>query len=46
MGISRIVDTTDDITKGTLRLSHAIQRLMFWAEAGRNAFKDDGMSEF
>ncbi|XP_048006263.1 antichymotrypsin-2-like isoform X2 [Leguminivora glycinivorella] len=26
-----------------VRLSHAVQRLMFWAEAGRNAFKDDGI---
>ncbi|XP_063393985.1 uncharacterized protein LOC134679073 [Cydia fagiglandana] len=35
------------ITNGTncqpMRLSHAVQRLMFWAEAGRNAFKDDGI---
>ncbi|XP_061713399.1 serpin I2-like [Cydia pomonella] len=35
------------LTNGTdcqpVRLSHAVQRLMFWAEAGRNAFKDDGI---
>ncbi|XP_063547025.1 uncharacterized protein LOC134754623 [Cydia strobilella] len=35
------------LTNGTncqpVRLSHGVQRLMFWAEAGRNAFKDDGI---
>lgn len=41
MGISRLVDD-EDAECSELRLSHAVQRLMFWAEAGRNAFKDDG----
>ncbi|XP_031769835.1 antichymotrypsin-2-like isoform X2 [Galleria mellonella] len=42
MGISGLFNTniTDN---GQLRLSHGVQRLMFWAEAGRNAFKDDGI---
>ncbi|CAH2068528.1 unnamed protein product, partial [Iphiclides podalirius] len=40
MGFSRLVDVgqCEDV-----RLSHGVQRLMFWAEAGRNAFKDDGI---
>ncbi|XP_014360536.2 serpin B10 [Papilio machaon] len=42
MGISRLVDDSD-AECSELRLSHAVQRLMFWAEAGRNAFKDDGI---
>ncbi|CAK1599748.1 unnamed protein product [Parnassius mnemosyne] len=42
MGISRLVDLGNGECE-ELRLSHAVQRLMFWAEAGRNAFKDDGM---
>ncbi|CAG5018366.1 unnamed protein product [Parnassius apollo] len=40
MGISRLVDLGNGECE-ELRLSHAVQRLMFWAEAGRNAFKDD-----
>ncbi|XP_059049289.1 leukocyte elastase inhibitor-like [Achroia grisella] len=40
MGISRIFNSTDT---AQLKLSHGVQRLMFWAEAGRNAFKDDGI---
>lgn len=44
MGISHLLDTTDgyDFTE-RLKISHAVQQLMFWAEAGRHAFKDDGM---
>ncbi|KPI93288.1 Serpin B10 [Papilio xuthus] len=42
MGISRLVDDSD-AECNELRLSHAVQRLMFWQEAGRNAFKDDGI---
>lgn len=34
--------STNETDCHTLKLSHAVQRLMFWAEAGRNAFKDDG----
>ncbi|KAM3966697.1 serine protease inhibitor 29 [Aphomia sociella] len=41
MGISRIFEL--NTTVPDLRLSHGIQRMMFWAEAGRNAFKDDGI---
>ncbi|XP_013144476.1 PREDICTED: uncharacterized protein LOC106107980 isoform X2 [Papilio polytes] len=44
MGISRLVDD-EDAECSELRLSHAVQRLMFWAEAGRNAFKDDEWDE-
>ncbi|XP_023934460.2 serpin B7-like [Bicyclus anynana] len=45
MGISRLVDANHTKSKrcGQLRLSHAVQRIMFWAEAGRNAYKDDGI---
>ncbi|XP_039745187.1 uncharacterized protein LOC120623300 isoform X2 [Pararge aegeria] len=45
MGISRLVETNNAKTSGCgeLRLSHAVQRIMFWAEAGRNAYKDDGI---
>ncbi|KAI5632534.1 serpin (serine protease inhibitor) domain-containing protein [Phthorimaea operculella] len=43
MGISRLVDQSNTADGKELRLSHAVQRLMFWAEAGRNAFKDDGI---
>lgn len=25
-----------------VKLSHGVQGIMFWAEAGRNAYKDDG----
>ncbi|XP_047515134.1 uncharacterized protein LOC125056181 isoform X3 [Pieris napi] len=39
MGITRLVDKRCD----GLKLSHAIQRIMFWSEAGRYAFKDDGI---
>ncbi|KAI8429803.1 hypothetical protein MSG28_000328, partial [Choristoneura fumiferana] len=34
--------STNETDCNTLKFSHAVQRLMFWAEAGRNAFKDDG----
>ncbi|XP_069354487.1 serpin B10-like isoform X1 [Maniola hyperantus] len=45
MGISRLVETNNSKSSGCgqLRLSHAVQRIMFWAEAGRNAYKDDGI---
>ncbi|XP_046976353.1 antichymotrypsin-2-like [Vanessa cardui] len=43
MGISRLVETSNSSRCDKMRLSHAVQRLMFWAEAGRNAFKDDGI---
>ncbi|XP_075985765.1 antichymotrypsin-2-like [Anticarsia gemmatalis] len=43
MGISRLFDVKDPSAGASLRLSHMVQRLMFWAEAGRNAFKDDGI---
>ncbi|KAJ2946458.1 hypothetical protein O0L34_g12501 [Tuta absoluta] len=43
MGISRLVDPSNTSNDQKLSLSHAVQRLMFWAEAGRNAFKDDGI---
>ncbi|XP_045513116.1 glia-derived nexin-like isoform X2 [Pieris brassicae] len=39
MGITRLVDKRCE----DLKLSHAIQRIMFWSEAGRYAFKDDGI---
>ncbi|XP_026323873.1 uncharacterized protein LOC113233105 isoform X2 [Hyposmocoma kahamanoa] len=44
MGISHLLNTTDgyDFTE-RLKISHAVQQLMFWAEAGRHAFKDDGI---
>lgn len=41
MGIRRLVDIGNGDCED-VRLSHAVQRLMFWSEAGRNAFKDDG----
>ncbi|CAG4925460.1 unnamed protein product [Colias eurytheme] len=41
MGINRLIDANN--TCDSLRLSHAVQRIMFWAEAGRYAFKDDGI---
>ncbi|CAK1548271.1 unnamed protein product [Leptosia nina] len=40
MGVTRLVN--DDQCDG-LKLSHAVQRIMFWSEAGRYAFKDDGI---
>ncbi|CAH0722512.1 unnamed protein product, partial [Brenthis ino] len=40
MGITRLVNND---TCTTLKLSHAVQRLMFWSEPGRNAYKDDGI---
>ncbi|XP_061382948.1 uncharacterized protein LOC116769389 isoform X2 [Danaus plexippus] len=45
MNITRLVDAkpSPDNKCGELKLSHAVQRLMFWAEAGSNAFKDDGI---
>ncbi|XP_045760868.1 uncharacterized protein LOC123864460 isoform X2 [Maniola jurtina] len=45
MGISRLVEINNKTSSGCgqLRLSHAVQRIMFWAEAGRNAYKDDGI---
>lgn len=43
MGITRLVNND---TCTTLKLSHAVQRLMFWSEAGRNAYKDDGTLHF
>ncbi|XP_064292049.1 uncharacterized protein LOC128670226 isoform X2 [Plodia interpunctella] len=33
----------DNTTDRDLKMSHGLQRLMFWAEAGRTAFKDDGI---
>lgn len=42
MGISRLVNASE-AKSGSLLLSQAVQRIMFWAEAGRNAYKDDGM---
>ncbi|RVE43713.1 hypothetical protein evm_011628 [Chilo suppressalis] len=42
MGMHSLFNWSDG-TQKDLRLSHAIQRIMFWAEAGRNAFKDDGI---
>ncbi|CAB3237195.1 unnamed protein product [Arctia plantaginis] len=43
MGISHLVDVSKWKKGDPLRLSHMVQRLMFWAEAGRNAYKDDGI---
>ncbi|XP_026484866.2 antichymotrypsin-2-like [Vanessa tameamea] len=43
MGVSRLVETNNSSRCDKMRLSNAVQRLMFWAEAGRNAFKDDGI---
>ncbi|XP_047040706.1 uncharacterized protein LOC124645018 isoform X1 [Helicoverpa zea] len=43
MGIQRLVEVSNTTQTSHLRLSHAVQRIMFWAEAGRNAYKDDGM---
>lgn len=40
MGVSGLVSGRGGC--GALRLSHAVQRIMFWAEAGRHAYKDDG----
>lgn len=52
MGLSKILSNIDidgnesvSSERDNLQLSHAIQRLMFWAEAGRNAYKDDGRSQ-
>lgn len=42
MGIPSLVDVSNYKPGSPLRLSHAVQRIMFWAEAGRNAYKDDG----
>ncbi|KAL4709173.1 hypothetical protein ACJJTC_008101 [Scirpophaga incertulas] len=42
LGIQELV-SWNGTDSGRLRLSHAVQRVMFWAEAGRNAFKDDGI---
>lgn len=41
LGITQLLNNTS--TRNSLKISHAVQRLMFWAEAGRNAFKDDGI---
>ncbi|XP_063632949.1 uncharacterized protein LOC134804024 [Cydia splendana] len=41
MGMQSLLNNGTDCQP--VRLSHAVQRLMFWAEAGRNAFKDDGI---
>ncbi|KAG7304138.1 hypothetical protein JYU34_011071 [Plutella xylostella] len=41
MGVSGLVSGRGGC--GALRLSHAMQRIMFWAEAGRHAYKDDGI---
>ncbi|KAI8429804.1 hypothetical protein MSG28_000328 [Choristoneura fumiferana] len=41
MGMPSLL-STNETDCNTLKFSHAVQRLMFWAEAGRNAFKDDG----
>ncbi|XP_072936085.1 serpin B12-like isoform X2 [Epargyreus clarus] len=43
MGISSLVQAKTDNNCNALKLSHAVQRIMFWAEAGRNAYKDDGI---
>lgn len=43
MGMSRLTEINNSNRCNEIKLSHAVQRLMFWAEAGRNAFKDDGM---
>ncbi|CAH0699093.1 unnamed protein product [Spodoptera exigua] len=43
MGIPRLVDVNNVTDTRSLRLSHAVQRVMFWAEAGRHAYKDDGI---
>ncbi|XP_045452486.1 serpin B10-like [Melitaea cinxia] len=43
MGMSRLTEINNSNRCNIIRLSHAVQRLMFWAEAGRNAFKDDGI---
>ncbi|KAH9633981.1 hypothetical protein HF086_001183 [Spodoptera exigua] len=43
MGIPRLVDVSNVTDTRSLRLSHAVQRVMFWAEAGRHAYKDDGI---
>ncbi|KAJ8734081.1 hypothetical protein PYW07_014632 [Mythimna separata] len=43
LGIPRLVDVSNATQTSSLRLSHAVQRIMFWAEAGRNAYKDDGI---
>uniref|UniRef100_A0A2A4JR61 Serpin domain-containing protein n=1 Tax=Heliothis virescens TaxID=7102 RepID=A0A2A4JR61_HELVI len=43
MGIQKLLEVSDTTQTSYLRLSHAVQRIMFWAEAGRNAFKDDGI---
>ena len=42
MGLTRLFDNKNG-TCDRLTLSHAAQRLMFWSEAGRYAYKDDGM---
>lgn len=42
MGMPRLVDVGNVTGTPSLRLSHAVQRVMFWAEAGRDAYKDDG----
>ncbi|XP_073943201.1 uncharacterized protein isoform X2 [Choristoneura fumiferana] len=42
MGMPSLL-STNETDCNTLKFSHAVQRLMFWAEAGRNAFKDDGI---
>ncbi|XP_060809964.1 uncharacterized protein LOC106138704 isoform X3 [Amyelois transitella] len=42
LGLSDLLHT-DNTTDSHLRMSHGLQRLMFWAEAGRTAFKDDGI---
>lgn len=43
MGITRLFDKENNGTCDRLTLTHAVQRLMFWSEAGRYAYKDDGI---
>ncbi|XP_050357037.1 antichymotrypsin-2-like [Nymphalis io] len=43
MGTSRLVEMNNSSGCDEIRLSHAVQRLMFWAEAGKHAYKDDGI---
>nr|XP_012547720.2 serine protease inhibitor 29 isoform X1 [Bombyx mori] len=40
LGMPRLAQV--NTAESDLTLSHGVQRLMFWAEAGRNAYKDDG----
>ncbi|XP_041974468.1 antichymotrypsin-2-like [Aricia agestis] len=45
MGITKlfIPNTSNASSCEQLLISHAVQRIMFWSEAGRHAFKDDGI---